>query len=153
VAHSMGNRCVGEALQDKLELGGCQIDQCVLAAPDVDADVFKRDIAPKIIPAVGQLTLYASAKDKALLGSQLVHRYPRAGDAGPGIIAMESLESVDASQLETDYLGHSYFGDSPYIIEDLIQIVAEHLPAEKRKGMRRVQVAPQLQYWTFTPNP
>jgi esterase/lipase superfamily enzyme len=153
IAHSMGNRSLTRALQGGLDLGDCILDQCVLAAPDIDAEVFKQEIAPAIALRVGRLTLYASARDRALRASQAIHRYPRAGDAGPQIIVLEdgSMESVDASMLETDYLGHSYYGDNVHLIADLRQILEERKSAAYRRWMRPVPISSSLRYWEFRP--
>lgn len=43
-AHSMGNQCFAEASQNGIDLGGCRFDECILAAPDIDAQVFRRDL-------------------------------------------------------------------------------------------------------------
>jgi esterase/lipase superfamily enzyme len=153
IAHSMGNRCLAEALL-RLEgstLGGQPFDQCVLAAPDIDADRFRNDIAPGLVGRVQRLTLYASSRDRALWWSKLAHRYPLAGDAGLGIVVVDGMESVDASRLKTDYFGHSYYGDSKPVIADLEQIVDYHLPAAKRRGMRPKPIGATRLYWEFNP--
>ena len=135
IAHSMGNRCVLAGLKEKPKLGDCRLDQCVFAVPDVDRELFQKQVPGIVDPELveinngGRLTLYASDKDVALNASQKFHRFPRAGDARPGILLAEGVESIDASLFETDYLSHSYFGDSPYLVEDLRQ--------PSRSGFRR----------------
>lgn len=52
VAHSMGNRVLTrgfKALLDEDFDKGRAFKEIVLAAPDIDANVFKRDIAPGIL--------------------------------------------------------------------------------------------------------
>lgn len=156
IAHSMGNRCVLAALRERNDLGECRLDQCVFAAPDVDRDRFVLEapalVAPNVAEAqrVGRVTLYASNKDVALNASQKVHRFPRAGDARPGVLLADGVESIDASLLDTNYLGHSYFGDSPYLIHDLREVIENRLPASKRTNMRVSRVG-QREYWEFRP--
>ncbi|MEO0620053.1 MAG: alpha/beta hydrolase, partial [Pseudomonadota bacterium] len=69
VAHSMGNDVLLEALRELRFRYGPQhdynISQVILAAPDVDRDVFKR-LARQISGISDGVTLYASANDKAL---------------------------------------------------------------------------------------
>src|SRR5262249_31973367 len=132
IAHSMGNRCLAAAVQKVTLPKTCELDQCVLAAPDIDAGVFKRDIVSALMKSVKRLTLYASSRDRALKMSKELHDYPRAGDAGPGIIVLEGMDSIDASRVDTDFLGHSYYGDSPNLIGDLRKIIRNRLPASKR---------------------
>lgn len=154
IAHSMGNRCVLAALQNGPQFGACRFDQCVFAAPDIDRESFARQIAALAgqvtTTEIGHMTLYASRNDKALNLSQKVHRFPRAGDARPGIVLAEGLDSVDASQLETDYLGHSYFGDTNYIVNDLRKMIEERQPAAKRDRMFEMPIG-QKKYWEFRP--
>jgi len=156
IAHSMGNRCLFEALRREPDLGECRIDQCVFAAPDVDRDVFKRefrDIVNDKIPEskrIANITLYASDKDKALMGSQVAHRYPRAGDAGGGVVLVDGVESIEASKLETDYLGHSYVGDSANVVADLRQMIENRLMAGERSKMTERKVGSH-KYWVFQP--
>ncbi len=150
IAHSMGNRCATAAISRKLALNDCELDQCIFAAADVDAEIFKRDFAPKIVQNVRALTLYASSKDKALAASQIVNRFPRAGDAR-ALVTFNGMETVDATELETDYLGHAYLGASPPLIDDLKQMIDEHMAAKERRGMKELQATGRLKYWKFVP--
>lgn len=156
IAHSMGNRCLFEALRRERDLGECRIDQCVFAAPDVDRDIFKRDFQDIVndkIPEskrIANITLYASDKDKALMASQAVHRYPRAGDARGGVVLVDGVESIEASKLETDYLGHSYVGDSANVVNDLRQMIENRLMAGERSKMIEKKVGSH-KYWIFEP--
>ena len=83
IAHSMGNRALTQAVRElaaDLRVTGKMFQQVILAAPDIDADVFERDIAPVLTQLSSQVTLYASAHDDALAASRMVHGYRRAGD-------------------------------------------------------------------------
>lgn len=152
VAHSMGNRPATGALveigwqlhsavdQDRL------FDRVVLAAPDVDADQFRRDLAPALTAVADHVTLYASSDDKALIASKQVHGYPRAGESGEGIVVVPGIETVDVSGIDLSLLGHSYYGDNQSMLQDLYQVVRSRLPAKQRR-----QLAPrpygELTYW------
>jgi esterase/lipase superfamily enzyme len=91
IAHSMGSRALtrafGQLIRERPLLRS-RFREVILSAPDIDADVFKRDIASQIIPA----TLYASSRDEALRLSKTFHGYPRAGDAGLGIVIVPGIE-------------------------------------------------------------
>lgn len=156
IAHSMGNRCVLEALRRSCDLGSCTLDRCVFAAPDVDRDQFQASLAAIVgsataTPArIGLPTLYASAMDRALLASQLEHGHARAGDCRSGILLVDGLESVDASNLNTEYLGHSYVGNCPEMIADLKQMLDDRLPAARRARLAEKSVE-QKKYWQFVP--
>ncbi len=80
VAHSMGNRAMTSAMQQialQRPSAGPIFDRVVLAAPDVDADLFRKDLAESLTNVAKQVTLYASSDDQALVASKKVHGYPR----------------------------------------------------------------------------
>ena len=82
IAHSMGNRCVCDALKALSDKPGALtlplLHRLVLAAPDIDADTL-REIGAAICSVSGSVTLYASSRDKAIQLSGRLHKYPRAG--------------------------------------------------------------------------
>lgn len=126
IAHSMGTRVLTGALRTLAAQAVTspvpEFHQVILAAPDIDAAIFERDIAEKIHGAAQRITIYASANDKALALSKKLHGYPRLGDAGPRIRvfpALRKYEVVDASEVETGLLGHAYVGDSVTVLDDL----------------------------------
>jgi Alpha/beta hydrolase of unknown function (DUF900) len=83
-----------------------KFDEIILAAPDIDADTFKRDIAPKILAGEGGTTLYASSGDYALMASKPFAGYPRAGDTAEGVtIAPGVVDTIDASSIRTTLSG------------------------------------------------
>ncbi len=87
IAHSLGSRALVEAVSDlKFERPGvrAKIREVILAAPDIDTEIFVRDIAPRIAGDGIGVTLYASGSDKAMIASRNLHGYPRAGDFEPG---------------------------------------------------------------------
>ena len=110
VAHSMGNRVLTAALQDNTPAGSSNrrgsrlFGEMAMVAPDVDAELFKRAIK-QIEGSATRVTLYASSRDIALAAAQRVAGYPRAGQAGPGILVLPGMETIDASAVETDILG------------------------------------------------
>ena len=77
VAHSMGNRPMTAAMEQIRwqldENSDAPFDRIVLAAPDVDADRFRRDLAPSLLNVANHVTLYASSDDQALIASKQVH--------------------------------------------------------------------------------
>jgi esterase/lipase superfamily enzyme len=154
IAHSMGNRVFTNGFKALMvEQPGKQsvFKQIVLAAPDIDADVFRRDLAPTILGKGPRVTLYASSKDKALMASRDVHGgYRRLGESGENLVVMKGLDTVDASMVSTEFLGHSYFGDSGTVLSDLKYVIRKSLPPEAREqfSLDPVQNA-VLVYWRF----
>ncbi|HEX5773110.1 MAG TPA: alpha/beta hydrolase [Geomobilimonas sp.] len=149
IAHSMGNRALTRAFAtiagERPELRK-KFKEVILTAPDIDADVFKQDIAPRIAGAGNPVTLYASAADKALIASKKVHGYPRAGDAGAGLVLLPGIETIDATEVDTDFLGHSYYGESTAVISDLFFLIHQDKRPPQRGGLQEV-VTPTGRYW------
>ena len=137
VAHSMGNRAMTAALsQLSTEVDRAQFplfDRVVLAAPDVDADLFRRELAPRLATVGHNVTLYASSDDEALKVSKQLHGgYPRAGESGPSLVITPYIETVDVSGIDLSLLGHSYYGDNQSILRDLFGIVRQRMSASER---------------------
>jgi esterase/lipase superfamily enzyme len=137
IAHSMGNRVLTrgyKALVDEDKTKRRAFTQLVLAAPDLDADVFKREIAPTILGRGPRVTLYASSNDKALVASRDVHGgYRRLGESGRDIVVMRDLDTVDASTASTDFLGHGYFAESEGVVSDIKHLIHESLKPQERE--------------------
>jgi esterase/lipase superfamily enzyme len=155
IAHSMGNRVFTNGYKAFLlekQPKTPVFKQIVLAAPDIDADVFRRDLAPSILGKGPRVTLYASSKDKALMASRDVHGgYRRLGESGANLVVMPGLDTVDASMVDTEFLGHSYFGDSGTVLSDLKYVIRKSLPPEQREqfSLDPVQTAVVGLYWRF----
>jgi len=150
VAHSMGNRGLTRALVDlmteKPELRN-KIKEIILAAPDIDADVFKRDIAPQMVSKTQKpITLYVSSDDMALKASRQVHGSARAGDSGQDIVLVKGVETIDASGIDTSFIGHSYFAETTSIISDIFDLRKTGKRAFNRKELQPI-TSKILTYW------
>lgn len=150
IAHSMGNRGLTRALisllEERPELGK-KIKEVILAAPDIDADVFRQEIAPKMVKAVSSpVTLYVSAEDAALKASHLVHGYKRAGDAGGEIMVVNGVETIDATGVDTSFLGHSYFTETKTILDDIFQLITTYKRASLRPTLIKKEQGRDV-YW------
>jgi len=159
VAHSMGNRAMTAAIEQiRFELSPRDIDstpmfdRIVLAAPDVDADRFRRDLAPALLEVSNQVTLYASSDDQALIASKKVHGYPRAGESGTNIVVVPGVETIDVSGIDLSLLGHSYYGDNESMLRDLYELVRQGLPAAKRNMLLTRRDGEQI-YWQLAQQP
>jgi esterase/lipase superfamily enzyme len=151
VGHSMGTRALTNALvnlfKDKPEIRS-RITDIILAAPDIDADVFKRDIAPRITGTNQNVTLYASSRDWALRASKFFHGYERAGDSEPQVTIAPRLVTIDSSAIETDFLGHSYFAQSESIIKDIVAIFSGKSDPSVRSYLIAKEIA-SGKYWVM----
>lgn len=133
IAHSMGNRAFTSVMPRvrRALKGSSSIEEIILAAPDIDAEVFRRDIAPRLMKEPCATTVYSSKKDKALWVSWLVHGFsPRAGQR---VVGIEGMESIDAGATDTSKLGlgHSYYAKQSWLLNDLDSLMDGNRPAER----------------------
>jgi esterase/lipase superfamily enzyme len=153
VAHSMGNRALANALRGlsyRRDVKQPMFNHVVLTAPDVDADVFRRDLAPRIVKTAERVTLYASSNDKALSYSKTVHGYPRAGDTGEDLVVVRGIDTIDVSAVDTSLfgLGHVYYGSNQTVLADLFDLIRTAKPPEERRWLR-AELLGSLRYWVF----
>jgi esterase/lipase superfamily enzyme len=153
IAHSMGNRALTAALKElHLELRDESrlFNQVILAAPDIDSDEFRHSIAPALAGTANRITLYASSRDEALAASQLVHRGPRAGDAGRGLVVVPGIDTIDVSPIDSSPWGHTYYGSSDPVLRDLGMLITGSTPPEQRTWLAPAELEGQP-YWIFQP--
>lgn len=151
IAHSMGNRALTRAaiaFPNKNPDARTRLKEIILTAPDIDADVFKRDIAPALASSGSPVTLYASSTDVALIASKKVHGYARAGDSGKALVFASGIETVDATGMDTGFLGHSYFAETRSVLGDIFQLIKDGKKADDRFGLEAID-APNGRYWKF----
>lgn len=151
IAHSMGNRALTRAVASLLTeqpIIQNRLKEVILAAPDIDADVFKRDIAPALTATGRPVTLYASSNDLALVASKRIHGYARAGDSGMDLVVVPGIETIDATHVSTGLLRHSYYGDKRSVISDMFYLINDNLRADQRFGLRPVETSVG-RYWEF----
>ena len=137
IAHSMGNRVLANALIQAAEARpdfAARVREVVLAAPDLDADTFRRDLAPRLVAATHGMTLYASSTDEALVVSHRYNGELRAGDVAAGPIVVPGMDTIDVSAVDPGPLGHSYIGDSPSVLDDVAKLVGAGARAGARLG-------------------
>lgn len=151
LGHSMGNRALARATAAVIAARpdlAARLREIILTAPDIDADVFRRDIVPALARAGNPVTLYASSNDEALQMSKRAHGYARAGDSGTDLVVAPGMETVDASRVDTDFIGHSYYAEGRSALADMYYLINQQLRAGQRAGLQPVD-APTGRYWTF----
>jgi esterase/lipase superfamily enzyme len=152
IAHSMGTHALSAALRQIANTGPRTqlFKEVVLAAPDIDAEVFKRDILPEIRPTAGRITLYASSKDKALQASKKVHGNPRAGQSElDNMVIAPGLDTIDATEVDTSFWGHSYYAENRSVISDIYWLIVTGNPPWQRQLLEKNHNGQK--YWTFRP--
>jgi len=150
VAHSMGNRIVAGALRSRVikKEETTHIREVLLAAPDINAELFRTAIAPQLTGMQGtHTTIYASSSDLALKASKVVHGFRRVGETLGGVFVYPGVDTIDASGAATmirEY-GHAYLMDSASVLKDVRTIIQPKLAA-KQRGLPEMGKPPDL-YW------
>lgn len=127
LAHSMGNWVTLEALRQMAIRNGRvhpKIRDVMLAAPDVDVDVFRRQVA-ETGASRPKFTLFVSQDDRALaLSSRLAGGVQRLGAIDPNQepfrteLEREKITVLDLTQLRGgDALNHGKFAESPQVVK------------------------------------
>jgi esterase/lipase superfamily enzyme len=149
IAHSMGNRALARALADMTKIQpAVKLNQIFLAAPDIDAGVF-RQLASGVIASGRRATLYASSNDVPLAISQQFHGYPRAGEGGDNIVVISGMDTVDASHVPSGFFGHSYYAGTRTVLNDMYEVV-KHGEPPPRFGLKQVNKGMKT-YWELQP--
>lgn len=151
IAHSMGNRALIAALE-RLDLPDSKtpkpFKQVVLTAPDVP----RKDVE-SLIEAAGlraeRVTLYASRKDKALGISKAKHKYERLGKVYGFPYVLAGMDSIDASDVRTDFLAHTVFAKTRTVLGDLKVLIDHGDPPDQRLGLEQLK-SPAGICWKFS---
>jgi esterase/lipase superfamily enzyme len=101
--------------------------------------------AREIRPMAHRLTLYASENDDALMLSKFIHGALRAGQKSAYLLVASGIDTVDASAVRTDFLGHAYYAKSGSIIDDIRKILTSETPPELRNLIPAT--VQDLKYW------
>ena len=153
IAHSMGNQVVLDALGSYAQTSNpATIGELILAAPDVDRDMFV-SLIPNVQKIVKGVTLYASSADRALQASRRLAGVLRAGDIGDdGPIVLDNMQTIDVTAMGEEILGlnHNVFAVSRNLIDDIRLLITRGVrPPDQRLSQIRPcpEVAPR--YWCF----
>lgn len=146
LAHSMGNKVLTKAIKD-ISDSELKLNQVILAAPDIDAKIFKEQIAPYLSGKADRYSMYVSSMDAALMLSDRIQKGNRAGLALNEIVVVDGIDTIDASPINTSVLGHSYFGDERELIMDIYHIIQNGSPPDSRNLNKHSNAG--MLYWKF----
>ena len=125
LAHSMGTWLTMEALRQdaiagKPDLGG-RLGDVMLAAPDIDVNVFRNQIAKL---DASHISVLVSVNDKALsLSRRLAGDRPRVGALNPkdpndkAVLDQLGVKVYDLAGDETTFIGHGTFATAPDVVK------------------------------------
>ncbi len=148
LAHSMGNFVTVEALrQMAIRNRGMspKIKDIMLASPDIDFDVFRRQIAEiEASDKSPPVTLFVSKDDKALAASSLIAgTAPRLGEIDPHaepyktILDKAHVQVIDLTSVKSDdALNHGKFASSG-VVQAIGQRLADGQPLTDAKATLR----------------
>ncbi len=150
IAHSMGNRGLLRAMDAIASAAASaapiRFGQVFLAAPDVDAQVFRN-----LAAAYGQLstrtTLYVTNNDKAIGLSRGLHRYARVG-LSPPVAVVPGVDTVDASRVNLGLIGHGYAAEMRPVLADIHELIQGDTAPDRRFGLRKA-LGGTADYWEF----
>jgi len=170
IGYSQGTRVVGVTLhrmalklhslpaaQAKARL---RIGNVVLIGSDIDREVMAGYIVDGLLNIPDHLTIYLSARDRALSLSQMLLRRKRLGQlVGPEemkphtaemLRRMEALDLINVTEARDAAAGngHAYFRSSPWASSDMLVALRYGLsPAD-----RGLVPMPDVPVWTFPPD-
>jgi esterase/lipase superfamily enzyme len=139
----MGNRVMLYGLSGNA-WPSSKLAQVVFVAADVYVETF-RELFPKIREKGSHYTSYASKSDRALLLSSILHKADRIGIAKGDPFVIDGMETIDATRVDTGFLGHGYFAQKASVITDLADLLGKGLPASRRN----LYQPPAKRYWDF----
>ena len=138
IAHSMGNRALVNLLSFAASspepAGAAQLGQIVLAAPTLTR--IPSGASPADSPASRGGSRSTPPTGTGPSALEVRARLPRAGDAGQNLVIVNGIDTIDASALDTNLVGHSYYGDNRSLLTDLYTLVREGKPPDDRFGLR-----------------
>ena len=155
IAHSMGNlpllnvlRTLGPSLPP-----GVRLNEIILAAPDVDRDVFA-NLAAAVRGYGRGMTLYCSSNDRAMTAARsFAGGLPRAGDVPPdGPVIIPGIDTIDVTETSTDVLAlnHSLYAERSALLNDigLLLQTGERPPEHRIPILQRVRT-PRGDFWRY----
>lgn len=152
IAHSMGNRGFARAVNSAAFAAATKnnvpLGQVILAAPDIDADVF-RQLATVFPRISARTTMYSSSKDAAVWASRHLHGYARAGYAPP-VTIIPGVDTIDTSNIDVDLIGHGYVAEAEALLNDIFSLVMNNGPPPNMRSRLRARISQtQGSYWSF----
>lgn len=154
LGHSMGTRIVSEGIAEFVEKKPewkDRIKEVLLAAADINAVMFEEQIAPRLEALQLNVTMYASASDNALNMSKAFQGYSRAGDIDKGLpVRVKTIEIIDATGVQTDWLAHSYVASSITLLTDMEKLFRTGTRAGGRSPLKLSPLSSEeRKFWVF----
>ena len=132
VAHSMGNYVLRHTVQEYLAQSSGRparlFDQVFMMAADEDNDAFEHEYKLKPLPRLAKrINVYFNNEDRGMAVSDKTKGNPeRLGDDGPRVPRSipGKVTLIDSTPVVAGVVEHSYFLDSPRVVEDMREVLA-----------------------------
>jgi esterase/lipase superfamily enzyme len=135
------NRIAAKARRQGSKLFG----QIILAAADVDADVF-RALSTAFTEVASRTTLYVSNRDWSLQVAQRLTSFPRVGPAPPTMV-LPGIDTINVANPDVTILDHGYFANARDVLTDMHVLITSGLPPDRRFGLRGAKNEQGERYW------
>ena len=149
IAHSLGSDGLLMALEDLSRDDAARVDklgEIVLASPDVDAGMFKRDYLPAVQKLGARVTLYATDDDVPLRASGRVNRHHRLGNAKAEIFIGDGVQTIVYADVVTFMNSHDAVVEIGDVQADLHYLLVERRGADERPTVTSVETK-KGRYW------
>ena len=154
-AHSLGGNGLLDALERLSQDDEARIDkigEVILASPDIDTGLFRREYLPMLRRVGSRTTLYITENDVPLQASQRVNRNNRLGDASSEIFIADGIETVVFSDVVTFMNSHDAIVEIGNVQADLHYLLEDRLGASERPTLEAVDTE-DGRYWRAQPYP
>ena len=146
----MGNRGVLRAVdrmaqQARRRSKKKRFGQVILAAADVDADLFRQRCAA-YVQLARRTTLYVSTRDLAVEASHWLYDFPRVGLMPPVLVA-PGIDTVNVANVDLTRLGHGYVAGARSVLQDMHDLIARGAPPLQRFGLRPADAPDGGRFW------
>ncbi len=139
LAHSMGAWLAMESLRESAIAGHPDLDghlgEILLAAPDIDLDVFRGQMAR--LGSFAHVSIFAASNDRALAISSMLADRPRLGALDPSnpadrkAIKGLGVEVIDLSRDSVGLVGHATYAVAPEIIRGIGAEIGAKRPEDR----------------------
>jgi esterase/lipase superfamily enzyme len=133
LGHGLGAELITRGCGEWLAANpGRRLGEVVLAAADIDTEVFTRSYAPRLSAAARRMTLYVVPDDTALAASRAVRAGPRVGAT---IVEIPGIDTIQVSDPNLGLMGHAYYATSSLVLRDL-ELLLRGITASERRLQR-----------------
>lgn len=142
IAQGLGNLGLLRALQRIQARGPVRFGQIFLAAPDMDADLF-RQLTSAHLPPAQRTTLYVPPKDQAakLAG-------PPNRTLAPQLTVVPGIDTVEAKGVDLDALGQGFQPEAAGVLRDMARLLRRDAPPGERRNLQANRLEDGTPYWT-----